>query len=188
MNNDDQSDRERPARKYTGAAAGYAELWSPLIRPVGRRLLEALPWNGARGVLDVGTGTGALIPDICRLAPAARTIAVDCSFGMLALATGAGASLAMMDAMQLGLRTGAFDVAVMTFVLFHMPEPIAALAEVRRVVWGAWDPSPMPPRRHELMNTPEKVTGLLTAAAFVPAGHEHQPGAAPGPAQTRVSS
>lgn len=37
--------------------------------------------------------------------------------------------------------------------------------ELRR--WGAWDPSPQPPH-HELMNTPEKVGGLLSASGFTP--------------------
>jgi SAM-dependent methyltransferase len=193
----EQSAGTRLAQNYSGAADGYAEFWSPVIYPVGRRLLAALPFDRACRILDVGTGTGALISDIRARAPLARIVGVDRSFGMLARAARAGVGLAMMDAARLGLRTDAFDVAVMAFVLFHIPEPITALAELRRVlrprgalgivtwaeetspradqVWdeelaasGASDPSPMPPRRHDLMNTPDKVTELLRTAAFVP--------------------
>jgi SAM-dependent methyltransferase len=193
----EQSADARLAQNYSGAADGYAEFWSPVICPVGRRLLAALPFDRACRILDAGTGTGALIPDIRERAPLAPIVGVDRSFGMLVRAVRAGVSLAMMDAARLGLRTDAFDVAVMAFVLFHIPEPLTALAELRRVlrprgvlgivtwaeetapragqVWdeelaasGACDPSPMPPRRHDLMNTSEKVTELLTTAAFVP--------------------
>ncbi len=186
----------RVAMNYSASADGYAEFWSPVIRPLGRQLLEALPWDRASLVLDVGTGTGALIHDILSFAPAARVVGIDRSFGTLARATGARVPLVTMDAMTLGLRAGMFDIAMLAFVLFHMPDPSATLAEVKRVlrrrgtvgmttwaedpatpagqIWdeelsgcGAWDPSPQP-TNHESMNTPEKVGSLLSAAGFTP--------------------
>lgn len=187
----------RVATNYSASADGYAEFWSPVIRPPGRRLLEALPWDRTRHILDVGTGTGALIPDILSFAPTALVVAIDRSLGMLARATGIRAPLVTMDAMALGVRAGTFDIAVSAFVLFHVPNPSVALGEMKRAlrrrgtvgittwadepatpaseIWdeelsrcGAWDPSPQPSPHHDLMNTPEKVGGLLSAAGLTP--------------------
>jgi SAM-dependent methyltransferase len=183
---------ERIADIYSRQASGYADCWSPIIRPVALRLLDALVWTSARRVLDVGCGTGALLPDMQRRAPSASVVGVDSSAGMLAFAAAAGASVAVMDASHLAVTDQAVDVVVMAFVLFHVQEPVGALLEAARVLtpggtlgvstWAAdpmtraaqiWDDElnahgaidPAPTRENdEVMNTPEKMAVLFDRA------------------------
>jgi hypothetical protein len=46
----------RAPANYSASAEGYAEFWSPVIRPLGRRLLEALPWVKTSRALDRTSG------------------------------------------------------------------------------------------------------------------------------------
>jgi ubiquinone/menaquinone biosynthesis C-methylase UbiE len=191
-----EGDTERLARIYSAQARGYADHWSPIIRTAGQRLLEALTWRGAKRVVDVGTGAGAHLPDLRRLAPDAWILGVDRSSGMLELARSHGTPLAIMDGMDLALRAESFDVGVMVFALFHLDDPVTALRGVRRIlkpggmlgivtwaedpdveasrIWeaeldalGARDAAAIP-RKHDLMNTTEKLAGLLSVAGLSP--------------------
>ncbi len=44
------------AERYSLRAAAYDAFWSPVIRPVGERLLAHLPVARAQSVIDVGSG------------------------------------------------------------------------------------------------------------------------------------
>ena len=126
---------EALAELYSRRAEAYDSLWSPFIRPAGERLLSRLPLACATKVLDVGTGTGALLPSICRAAPFASVLGIDRSPGMLAVARRRHSGpLAVMDAQQLDFRPHQFDVAVVAFMLFHLPAPERCLREVARVI------------------------------------------------------
>jgi SAM-dependent methyltransferase len=125
----------RLAARYTQGAAGYADHWSAVVRPIGERLLDHLPLAAAGSVLDVGTGTGPLIPRLRALAPEAAIVGIDHAAGMLRRASAPpGALLCLMDARALATPAAAFDVAVLSFVLFHFPDIPAGLKEVRRVL------------------------------------------------------
>lgn len=115
------------------------------------------PSTAPKRVLDVATGTGDLLPDIRARAPRAAVIGVDRSAGMLAGAAGRGRGpLALMDARGLALPAGSIDVVVLAFLLFHLPRPVEALREARRVlrsggavgaVTWAGDSPPLPAER-----------------------------------------
>ena len=186
--------------EYTATAREYARLWSPVIRPMGERLIAAMPLRTAGTILDVGTGAGALLPVLRTAAPAALIVGIDRADGMLRLARAASPDVpqAVMDAAELGLRSGAFDAAVLAFVLFHLPDPARGLAEAARILrpggvagtttWGAdqllpasvmWDEEldaegaeagtlPGAVRQHALVDTPDKVARLVEAAGLAP--------------------
>src|ERR1700694_5002793 len=136
------------AERYALRAEAYGALWSPVIRPLGERLLSHLPLSHAENIIDVGTGSGALLPLIQKGSPGATVLGVDNSEGMLRLAKDKHRGpLALMDVQKLELADDQFDVAVVAFVLFHLPRPDRCLAEVNRVLrpggvvgtvtWGA---------------------------------------------------
>jgi ubiquinone/menaquinone biosynthesis C-methylase UbiE len=123
------------AHRYSRRAAAYDSLWSPAIQPLGERLLAHLPLAGAEQVIDVGTGAGALLPAIRRAAAGAAVLGIDRSAGMLKLARRRhDGPLALMDAQVLDLPNDRFDVAIVAFVLFHLPDPQRCLEEVYRVL------------------------------------------------------
>jgi len=188
------------ANHYSGAASAYERLWAGVIHPVARQLVARLPLAGARRVLDLGTGVGTLLPRLAEEAPDATVVGFDRSPGMIGRAP-ATFPRVIGDGMRLPFATGSFDVAVLAFMLFHLPEPARGLSEARRVLadGGAlgvatWGPDYAVPAvdiwheeldrhdapadaplvaNHDLVNTLDRLAAMLTAAGF--AGVEHVP-------------
>jgi SAM-dependent methyltransferase len=90
----------------------------------------------ARTVLDVGCGNGRYLRWIQTSRPTSRVVGIDISPDMLEHARrDTGCRLvAVADAQTLPCRGGTFDAALAMHVLYLLPDPRAALAELFRVV------------------------------------------------------
>jgi SAM-dependent methyltransferase len=91
-------------------------------------------------VLDLGCGPGTSSVEIAAAAPATRLFGVDISAAMLprarhrARCRGVELTLVRADADALPFATASFDGAAGHSILYLLPDPAGALAEVRRVV------------------------------------------------------
>jgi SAM-dependent methyltransferase len=133
----------RDAASYDGVGLAFDRLSDRFTAPLARRLLEAAEAGPGDHGLDVGTGTGVVaFPAAARVGPEGTVLGIDISEEMLATARGKAARMLepghvtfrLMDAQALALPDASFDVAVSLFALHHLPDPLAALREMHRVV------------------------------------------------------
>jgi len=86
-------------------------------------------------VLEVGSGLGILAADVADAAPNVRVAGVELSSVQLATARHhPGVAFVQADAQALPVGDRAFDLAYARYVLEHVSDPGAVLAEVRRVL------------------------------------------------------
>jgi SAM-dependent methyltransferase len=117
--------------KYTRAD----EPWYPWL--AGR-----IEWPEGAEVLEVGCGSGALWAGVAPFLPDLRLTLTDLSEGMVAAAERAVEPLTNVeltetcacDVQELPFADGAFDVAVANHMLYHVPDPLLAAAELARVL------------------------------------------------------
>ncbi len=177
--------------EYDQSAADYDRRWARYNR-ASLGLLR--PWIERRDlgrVVDVGCGTGNLLPFIS--ASGARMDAyagVDLSPAMLRVALGkardveARTAFVAGDAGRLPLRDASFDTAVSSSVLHYWDDAHAGLAEIRRVLRPGgrlllvdWLRDPLPMRllnawmcttgvRYRRMYSRAELVDALAAAGF----------------------
>ncbi|KAK1753224.1 S-adenosyl-L-methionine-dependent methyltransferase [Echria macrotheca] len=91
-------------------------------------------------ILDIGCGPGTISADFAALAPEGSVVCFEISEAALATARTTFASRDLYnadfvrgDATKLPFEDGSFDIVHAHQVLIHLPDPVAALREMRRV-------------------------------------------------------
>jgi O-methyltransferase / aklanonic acid methyltransferase len=126
---------------FDGAATSYDRTGPSIFTRWGKRLVEQLPLAPGARVLDVATGTGAvLLPAALSVGADGLVTGIDLSGAILQEAGRAvqaegltNVELRRMDAEHLEFPDQAFDVVTCAFGLFLFPDLEAALREMYRV-------------------------------------------------------
>ena len=133
-----QYDLEGQRRVYARWAPVYDKIYHRFLGDAHRRTAAAAAAAGP-DILEVGVGTGLVLPDY---PPQARVVGVDLSEHMLRKAVekvrarglGHVRLIAAMDACRLGLPDARFDAVALPFVITLVPSPEQALDECARVL------------------------------------------------------
>jgi ubiquinone/menaquinone biosynthesis C-methylase UbiE len=130
--------KQKTANKYSRIAQCYDIFEYPIERILFQRLRAEAVSYAYKKTLEVGVGTGKNLqyyhPDI-------ELIAIDFSPGMLSIAREKQQNIHLkqfrlyeMDVQHLTFADNTFDTVVSTFVFCTVPDPIAGLREVYRVL------------------------------------------------------
>lgn len=115
---------------------GYRRWWLAIAGFAAERRLRheiaGVLRPGVR-VLDAGAGTGAVTRAVLEREPTAHVAMIDLSSAMLAHAP-AGAGRVRGDVAVLPFATGSFDVVTAGWVLETVPDPMATMRELLRVL------------------------------------------------------
>ncbi|MBI3943826.1 MAG: class I SAM-dependent methyltransferase [Chloroflexi bacterium] len=101
--------------------------------------LDQIPWRGNESVIDVGCGPGLYLRQLAQR-PGVQLTGLDLSQGMLTDlvknwdSTFRLPALAVADAQTLPLPDASGDVALAMHMLYHVPDILQAVQELRRVV------------------------------------------------------
>lgn len=143
--------RERAGWADPSIVASYVDRFGPVVDAIATRLVAgAAPKD--RDTLDLCCGQGTLTAALDRAG--ARVTGLDFSPEMLTIARARAPDVDFVegDATSLPFADQAFDLVLNNFGMMHIPDPPAALAQIRRVLrpggrflmatWAAPDRSP----------------------------------------------
>jgi len=131
-------EKRQVERAYELYAPVYDFIFDWIFAPGRVAAVKHLDIQRGDSVLEVGIGTGLNLP---LYPPACRLTGIDLSAEMLDKAVERVQTLAMpnvtlkvMDATSMDFEDDEFDKAVATYTISAVPDPVAVLREMRRVV------------------------------------------------------
>ncbi len=131
-------EKRQVERAYDFYAPVYDFIFDWIFAPGRAAAVQELALKSGETVLEVGIGTGLNLP---LYPPSCRLTGVDLSQEMLDKAVERAQKLAMpnlvlkvMDAASLDFSDSEFDKAVATYTISAVPDPVAVLREMKRVV------------------------------------------------------
>ena len=131
-------EKRQVLRAYELVAPVYDLVFDWIFAPGRRAAIQHLELKPSHHVLEVGIGTGLNLP---LYPPTCRLTGIDLSQEMLDKAVERVQTLAMpnvilkvMDATSMGFADDEFDSALATYTISAVPDPVAVLREMRRVV------------------------------------------------------
>jgi ubiquinone/menaquinone biosynthesis C-methylase UbiE len=98
-------------------------------------VLDLARLDGTETVADIGCGNGAYLAELSRRRHRGPAVGVDLSAGMLKAARRAAPAATVLhgDAARLPLAEGCAAVTLAPHMLYHVPDPLSAITELRRV-------------------------------------------------------
>ena len=131
-------EKRQVERAYDFYAPVYDFIFDWIFAPGRAAAVQQLELNPGETVLEVGIGTGLNLP---LYPPSFRLTGIDLSQEMLDKAVERVQTLAMpniilkvMDATSMSFGDNEFDKVVATYTISAVPDPVAVLREMRRVV------------------------------------------------------
>lgn len=125
------------AKSYRRYAQVYDWLFGLVLKDGRKKLIEAVKKLSPHSILEMGVGTGLLLP---YYPSAASVLGVDISAEMLALAKTrveqcalSNVSLALEDCENLSCADASFDCVVLPYILSVTPSPRSLIDEAMRV-------------------------------------------------------
>lgn len=121
------------AAAFSDTAAAYAATMTPALEPVAREVVRRARLLPGERVIDVGTGTGTGA-DLAS-GDGRRVTGLDGAAGMLEIARRRHPGIEFIEAdfAAIPLPAASFDVVLAVHALLFADDPVAALAEWRRV-------------------------------------------------------
>ncbi|OXM43946.1 class I SAM-dependent methyltransferase [Amycolatopsis alba] len=133
--------RQAMALLFDRTAETYDALGVDFFGVFAEELLDRVDLVPGEQVLDVGCGRGAvLFPAAERVGAGGSVLGIDLSAEMIRRtakdieARGVNASVSLMDAQEPTLADASFDALLASFVVFFLPDPVAALRSWHRLL------------------------------------------------------